>query len=254
MPFVAIVVVLLGVIGLLTLRSFARDAGDEALAKRDQANELLASRARALAIKNGVPISGALDVYKTVPMYTARSIFEQKCKGCHDAKSKDRKGPIIGAGHGDRAWFEAFLRAPAGDAFWGHTKMGPTDDGMKPVEMTPAELTDLTELLYAQSGASDADATKRDRGGALFEKACTDCHSIAEGTAGTGGPGLGDIGSRDWYTSYISNPKAAVHMGKLSEMPRFDGDLTITERDALAGYLVWLRTASQADLDKLGPL
>jgi hypothetical protein len=43
-------------------------------------------------------------------------------------------------------------------------------------------------------------------------------------------------------------------MGKLSEMPRFDADLTITERDALAAYLVWLRTASQADLDKLGPL
>jgi hypothetical protein len=37
-------------------------------------------------------------------------------------------------------------------------------------------------------------------------------------------------------------------------MPRFDGDLTIIDRDALAGYLVWLRTATQADLDKLGPL
>jgi mono/diheme cytochrome c family protein len=254
MPFVAAVLVLIGVICLLTLRSFSRDAGDEALAKRDQANELLASRARALAVKNGVPISGALDVYKTVPMYTARSIFEQKCKGCHDAKSKDRKGPIIGAGHGNRAWLEAFLHAPSGDAFWGHTKLGPTDDAMKPVELTPAELNDLTELLYAQSGASDTDATKRDRGKAIFDKACTDCHSIDEGVAGGVGPGLGDLGSRDWYTSFISNPKAAIHMGKQSEMPRFDADLTITERDALSAYLVWLRTASQADLDKLGPL
>jgi ubiquinol-cytochrome c reductase cytochrome b subunit len=253
-PFIAAVVALFALIAVLTLKSFAGDDGDEALAKRDHANEMLASRARALAIKNGVPISGAQDVFKTVPMYTARSLFEQKCKGCHDAHSKDRKGPIIGPGHGNRAWFAAFLHAPSSDPFWGHTKLGPTEDAMKPVELTPGELADLGELLYAQSGASDADAVKRDRGKALFDKACTDCHSIDEGVAGGGGPGLGDLGSRDWYTSFISNPKQAVHMGKLGEMPRFDRDLTITERDALAGYLVWLRTASQADLDKLGPL
>jgi len=253
-PWVAAVVGLFALIGVLTFMSFSQDQGDVALAKRDEAAELLASRARALAVKNGVPISGAQDVFKTVPMYTARSIFEQKCKGCHDARSKDRKGPIIGAGHGNRAWFEAFLRAPSSDPFWGHTKIGPTDDAMKPVELTPAELTDLTEVLYAQSGAGDADATKVARGKALFDKACTDCHSLDEGVSGGGGPGLGELGSRDWYTSFISNPKKAIHMGKLGEMPRFDGDLTITERDALAGYLVWLRTASQADLDKLGPL
>jgi hypothetical protein len=52
----------------------------------------------------------------------------------------------------------------------------------------------------------------------------------------------------------ISNPKKVVHLGKLSEMPRFDTDLTITERDALAGYLVWLRTATQVDIDRMGPL
>jgi hypothetical protein len=37
-------------------------------------------------------------------------------------------------------------------------------------------------------------------------------------------------------------------------MPRFDRDLTLADRDAIAEYLVWLRTATQADLDKLGPL
>ena len=40
----------------------------------------------------------------------------------------------------------------------------------------------------------------------------------------------------------------------LSSMPRFDKELTPTERDALAEYLVWLRTATQAQLDALGPL
>jgi ubiquinol-cytochrome c reductase cytochrome b subunit len=251
---IAAVLGLFAAIGLLTMMSFNGDSGDAELAKRVEQNDKLAARARALAVQNGVPVTGALDVFKTVPMYTARTIFEQKCKGCHDAQSKDRKGPIIGAGHGDRAWLKAFLTGPASDPFWGHTKLGPSDDGMKPVELPAAEQDDLVELLYAQTGASDADATKRDRGKAIFDKACTDCHAIEEGVAGNSGPGLGAMGSRDWYTSVIGNPKKPIHLGKLSEMPRFDADLTITERDAVAAYLVWLRTATQKDIDIMGPL
>jgi hypothetical protein len=37
-------------------------------------------------------------------------------------------------------------------------------------------------------------------------------------------------------------------------MPRFDEELTIIERDQLAEYLVWLRTATPQDLAKLGPI
>jgi ubiquinol-cytochrome c reductase cytochrome b subunit len=253
-PYIAAVLGLFALIGLLTLKSFAGDSGDPELDKRNKAAELLASRARALAVENGVPATGAKDVFTTVPMYTARSIFAQKCKSCHDAQSKDRKGPIIGAGHGDRAWLKGFLHTPNGPNYWGHTKLGPSEDAMQPVELSAAEQDDIVELLFAQSGASDADATKRARGKAIFDKACTDCHAIEEGVAGNSGPGLGALGSRDWYTSVISNPKKVVHLGKLSEMPRFDTDLTITERDALAGYLVWLRTATQVDIDRMGPL
>ena len=39
-----------------------------------------------------------------------------------------------------------------------------------------------------------------------------------------------------------------------SEMPRFDKDLSIVDRDALAEYLVWLRTATQRDVDLLEAL
>jgi hypothetical protein len=41
-----------------------------------------------------------------------------------------------------------------------------------------------------------------------------------------------------------------------SEMPRFDkaGDLTVPERDLVAGYLVWLRTATEQDVQALDPL
>jgi ubiquinol-cytochrome c reductase cytochrome b subunit len=253
-PYLAGVAGMFLVIIALTLSSFARDAGDDELAKRQDQADQLASRARALAVKNGVPVTGALDVFTTVPMYRPRTLFAHYCKGCHDAKSKDRKGPVIGAGHGNRAWIKGFLHDPSGDVYYGHTKLAKTEDAMKPAELPPADLDDLVELLYAQSGAGDADAAKRDRGMVIFDKACTDCHSVAEAVGGGSGPGLGALGSRDYYVSYISNAKKAVHLATKSEMPRFDTDLSIIDRDALAGYLMWLRTATQQDLDLLGPL
>ena len=252
--YVAGVFVLFALIGALTASSFAGDSDDAALAKREHAADLVAHRARALATTNGVPVTGANDVFTTVPMYRPRMLFAQYCKDCHDAQSKDRKGPIIGAGHGNRGWFGGFLRAPSGAPYWGHTKLSSTDDAMKPVELSSNDLEDLVELLYAQSGASDVDTARIARGKKLFDGACNDCHAIDEGVAGQDAPGLNAIGSRDWYTGFIGNPKAKIHMSKNSEMPRFDKDLSIIDRDALAGYLIWLRTATQADLDKLGPL
>ena len=255
LPWIGGVVGLFVVIGALSMASFASDSRDAELAKRDAQAEKQASRARALAVKHGVPATGAQDVYTTVTMYRARTLYAQRCAGCHDAQSKDRKGPVIGPGHGNRGWFNAFMQAPSGDAFWGHTKLAKTDDAMKAVELSQSDLDDLAEMLYAQSGASDIDTAKRDRGKAIFDKACTDCHAIEDGVAGSSAPGLGGVGSRDWYTHFIGNPKSPVHMGaEHSQMPRFDKELSIIDRDALAEYLVWLRSASQRDVDLLEAL
>jgi cytochrome c2 len=188
-------------------------------------------------------------------MYRERTLWAQRCADCHDADSKDRKGPIIGAGHGSRAWIKGFLVKPSDDAYWGRTKLSKTDDAMKAVDLQGGDLDDLVEALYAESGATDIIPAKRERGKAVFEKACTDCHSLDEGVAGGSGPGLGGIGSRDYYTHFIGNPKSPVHMGpEHSEMPRFDKDLSIIDRDALAEYLLWLRSATPGDIAKLEPL
>ena len=253
-PWIGAVVGLFAIIGALTMASLASDRGDGELAKREQQADQLAQRARKLAVAYGVPVTGAQDVYATPPMYRARQIFTQKCKGCHGATSKDRKGPIIGAGHGNRAWVKGFLEGPSGDAYWGHTKLSKTDDAMKAVELKGGDLDDLVEAIYAESGAADADAAKRDRGKGIFDKACTDCHAIDEGVAGASAPGLSGLNSRDYYTSFVGNPKAAIHMSKYSEMPRFDKELSIVDRDALAAYLVWLRTATDKDVAAMDAL
>jgi ubiquinol-cytochrome c reductase cytochrome b subunit len=254
--YIAIVLVLFAVIGAMTMGSFHNDSDDPDLAKRQKTAEDLAIRARHLAIKNGVPVTGGQDVFKTVTMWRERTIYETRCKSCHDAQSKDRKGPIIGAGHGNRAWLTSFIKAPNSDPFWGKTKLGHSDAAMKEFSTLPAEDLDaVVEAMYAESGAADAIASKVEHGRKVYKSACDDCHSRDEDTAGPSGPGLYGLGTRAYYARFIGNPKSPLHMGDgKSEMPRFDKELTIVERDLVAGYLVWLRTATQADVDALDPL
>jgi mono/diheme cytochrome c family protein len=147
------------------------------------------------------------------------------------------------------------LKTPSGDPFYGHTKLAASEAAMKPVELPATDLADLVELVYAESGATDADAAKAARGAKVFEGACTDCHTRSEGEASTSGPNLHGIGSRDYYTSFIGNPKSPIHMGTdKSQMPAFARELSIVDRDALAEYMVWLRTATDEDVRALGPL
>jgi ubiquinol-cytochrome c reductase cytochrome b subunit len=260
---------------VLTAMSFARDASDPELADRVAQDANLAARARALAVANGVPVTGAQDIWSTAPMWRARVLFAQKCAGCH-VDAKTRKGPLIEPGHGNRAWLRGFLLQPSSTTYWGLTDLvldaekaqaleekgekagpdGPQDVAMRPVTVQGAELDDLVEMLYAQSGATDVDAAKAARGMKVYETAsCGDCHGIGEGVAGASAPGLAGLNSRAWYTSFISNPKAAVHMtAAMSQMPRFDAELSLVERDLIAEYLVWLRSHNVADLEALGPL
>jgi ubiquinol-cytochrome c reductase cytochrome b subunit len=257
LPYLGALAGLLALIGGLTVASVVADARDDELAKRDAKAAQRAELARKLARDNGVPSTGALDVFFTSPMARARALFATRCKGCHDADSKDRKGPIIAPGHGDRAWLKAFIREPSADEFWGRTKLVKTEAAMKSFQEMPAEdLDDIVELIYGESGANDAVEARRKRGLEVFEKACSDCHSRDEGQPGSSAPGLAGVGTREYYFSFISNPKSALHMGHEpdhSQMPRFDKELTLADRDALAEYLVWLRTATPADLAALDP-
>jgi ubiquinol-cytochrome c reductase cytochrome b subunit len=248
----------LALIAALTVMSFVRDAGDGELAKRRAEAAEVGARARALAREYGVPASGAAEIWSMAPMWRGRVLFAKMCAGCHDeaADPEDRIGPIIEPGHGDRAWLRAFLKAPSHPRFWGKTKLARTDSAMQPaesLELQPGELEGLVELLVAQSGETEVDRAKIALGQEAFEK-CSSCHSLEEGVAESSGPNLFGLHGRAFYVSFIGNPRLPVHMGSdKSEMPRFDTDLSLQDRDALAEYLVWLRTATKADLDELGP-
>lgn len=272
LPWLGALAGLFALVGALSVVSIARDLGDEDLAARRRHADARGHRARSIAKAVGVPVTGGRDVWTMQPMYRARTLFAEQCESCHAADSADRLGPVIGPGHKDRAWLKAFLADPSGPEFYGRTKLvadskkaqaneeaaadaGLADLAMKAVALPGGELDDLVELLYSLSGATDFDAAKRERGVAVFESACTDCHELAEGVSSEGGPNLAGLGSRAYFRSFIGNPKSGIHMGpNKSEMPRFDRDLSVTDLDALAEYLVWLRTAKKTDVDALGPL
>lgn len=256
LPYLGGLAGLLALIGGLTVASFVGDSRDKELAKRTAKASERAQLARRLARDNGVPATGALDVFFTSPMARGRALFAARCKGCHGADSKDRKGPVIGPGHGSRAWILAFVKAPSGDEFWGRTKLVKTDAAMKSFEKMPTnDLESVVELIYSESGATDLDPAKRKHGAEVFDTGCSDCHSHQDGMPGSSAPGLAGLGTRAYYLSFISNPKSALHMGRdKSQMPRFDKELTLVERDAVAEYLVWLRTATDEDLKALDPV
>ncbi len=253
LPYLGALVGLCALVAGLTVASLVGDAGDDQLARRELADAQRAHRARDLARKYGVPATGAGDVFYAGPMAKARAVFSSRCQGCHDASSKDRKGPVIAAGHGNRAWLKAVIVEPGSDAMWGRTRLAKQETAMKSfASLPPGEIDDVVELMYAESGAADVDAARRDRGKEVFDKACNDCHARDEGAPGATAPGLGGLGSRAYYLSFISNPKSALHMGHdHSQMPRFDAELSLADRDALAEYMVWLRTATPAELAAL---
>ena len=267
LPWLGACAGLFALIGALSVMSFARDAGDDKLAARRADADKRAARARMLAREHGVPVTGAQDVYLTAPFAKARAIYAERCANCHAETSTERKGPIIGAGHGDRAWLRAFLLDPSDDAYWGKTKLvaeskkaaadpdaGIADLTMQPVTVTGRDLDALVEMLYAESGAPDVDEAKRIAGAKVYDEAsCNDCHSMKEGEPGASAPNLHGLGSVTHYTDFIGNPKLPLHMNDdKGQMPRFDRELSHAEREALAEYLVWLRTATPADVEALG--
>ena len=136
---------------------------------------------------------------------------------------------------------------------YGKPKLARGGEAKNPVEAPAEDLAALVELLYAQSGAP-VDTLKRAKGAELFDKSCSDCHSLEDGVAGTSAPSLYGLGTIDGWVHRIGNPKAAIYLGADSEMPGFAKELTMSEREELATYLAWLRDANPAEVKALPPL
>jgi mono/diheme cytochrome c family protein len=184
-------------------------------------------------------------------------IWASDCAHCHSdeaaADGRDsRKGPVIGAGYGSRAWIRGFLIDPSGDIYFGRTKLAKTDLAMKPVEQTGRDLDAIVEMVYAETGDKAVDAALVARGVEIFEEVCSDCHEREPGKESEPGPNLARRGTVAHLASFLADPAAPVHFGDRNEMPAFDDELSDADRRALAEWLVWLRGATEAEVTALG--
>jgi ubiquinol-cytochrome c reductase cytochrome b subunit len=245
----ALVAVSLVGIGALTVMSFRADDRDATFQKNQVVAREAAKTGRRLARTNGVPAAGGTAVYTTAPFYRARALWTEHCDGCH--QGDDRKGPVIGPGYNNRAWIRGMLTKPSDDAYYGRTKLGKSDDAMPEAEATGADLDALIEMVYAESGAPDADKKLAARGIEVFsEQPCGDCHE-REGDASSSGPNLAGRGSIAHLTTFIGDTGQARFFGEKHQMTRFADDLGPEDRERLAEWLVWLRTATADDIKRL---
>ncbi len=235
--------------GALTMISYRADGADPELAEREAQSDRLAARARRLAREHGVPAAGGIAVYTTAPWYEARKLWAEHCAGCHSGE--DREGPLIGPGYNNRAWIRGMLTTPSGDTYFGRTKLAKTEDAMPETEATGADLDALVEMVYAETGAADADQALAARGVEVFgEQPCGDCHERT-GTETSSGPNLAGRGTPAHLRAFIADTGLPQFFGDKHQMPRIADDLSPAQIAILADWVIWLRTASDEDVKRL---
>ncbi|HXJ18783.1 MAG TPA: cytochrome b N-terminal domain-containing protein [Polyangia bacterium] len=227
-----------GAMAVLATIALARDARDPAYAKARAEEDARSREARRLALK-GVPPEGGLAVYRNDPLNRARELWEQRCAGCHALSGTGGdKGPDL-KGYGSRAWIRGFLLDPDGALYMGTAKL---DRGMKPVNGSLDELDALTEMVYAETGAPDANPERAAAGRALISgKDCDGCHEV-DGEGENTGPNLKGRGTLDWVEAVIADAGQPRLYGEKNKMPKFADKLAATEIEDLAKFVIGQKT------------
>jgi ubiquinol-cytochrome c reductase cytochrome b subunit len=221
-------------VGLLAGLALRKDARDARYAQARAVERERSETARRLALE-GVPPEGGMAVYRNDPLFAAREIWDEKCAGCHGLSGQGGdKGPDL-KGYNSRAWITGFLQGPDGKLYMGPAKI---EKGMKPVEGTPDELRALTELVYAQTGAQDADPKLAEQGKGMFpDKDCDSCHDL-DGESENAGPNLKGRGTFEWVAAVIADAGQGRLFGEKNKMPRFSDKLTRVEIEQLARFVI----------------
>ncbi len=237
LKYLAVLGVVFAMTAALTILSFVEDGNNPEFQKAHHDAEASAQKARALAKKYGVPPQGGPAVFTMEPGYRGKLLFSRDCAGCH--AGEERKGPEMIEGYNSRQWIADLMRNPSANRFFGVTDIS----DMEPVEETGEDFDALVELVYAESGADDANAELVKKGALLFDEGnCSDCHSIDWETEEDAGPNLGRRGSPEMLREFIVNPGHLRWFGAKNEMPSNKGKYSDADLDELVNYITALRT------------
>jgi ubiquinol-cytochrome c reductase cytochrome b subunit len=225
-------------LGALSALAVSKDARDPVYAKGRAEEETRTREARRLALK-GMPAEGGLAVFLNDPLNHARAIWDERCSGCHGlVGTGGDKGPDF-KDYDSRAWIRGFLENPEGLLHMGTAKL---DKGMKAVDGAPEEIDALAEMVYAQTGALDADAPRAVHGRELVaQKDCDTCHEL-DGEGENAGPNLAGRGTLAWIEAVIADAGQGRLFGEKNKMPKFAGKLTPAEIEDLAHFVIAQKT------------
>jgi len=158
----------------------------------------------------------------------------QPGKAAPPQQREPKAGPDL-KGYGTRAWIAGFLHDPRAPGYMGRANI---ERGMKPAEVTPDELADLTELIYAETGARDVDRARVERARPLIAgKDCDSCHDL-DGTTGNTGPNLKGYATLAYVVDVIADASEERLYGPKNQMPRFANVLTPDEIADLARFVL----------------
>ena len=229
-----IVTTLLLALAALSTITLAKDAHDPAFIKARAEERSKGESARKLALK-GIGPEGGLAVFRNDPLNHAREVWDERCSGCHALSGTGGDKASDLKGYDSRAWIRGFLENPDGPLYMGPAKL---DKGMKPVQGTPEEMDALVEMVYAETGAPDADAARAARGHELVpQKDCDSCHDFDAESENTG-PNLKGRGTLAWVTAVIKDAGHGRLFGEKNKMPKFETKLTPAEIDDLARFVL----------------
>jgi ubiquinol-cytochrome c reductase cytochrome b subunit len=262
--FVAPIFLGLAGVGLLTWLSMNSDAHDstfQAARKRADGRAKLANR---LALA-GIPPSGPLDMLRNDPEAHGEELFAKNCAGCHvlgDLGDRQKATAPTLDGWGTSAWVVAMIHDPDDKTRFGNTPYKgqmpsvdvPPKDRKSDTPFTPMPHEDVQAVaafLSSQepSAPVSGDDVARKKGESIVRDRCTACH-MYKGDGDLGGselaPELAGYGSIAWVTAQVTTPatpatyrsKAVDDEASKGHMPRFDGDLSPTDIDLLARFVV----------------
>jgi mono/diheme cytochrome c family protein len=176
-----------------------------------------------------------LAVARTDPPDHTRALWDERCARCHSlAGTGGEKGPDL-KDYNSRAWIRRFLENPDNPLNMGPAKI---ERGMRPVHGSPDEMAALIEMVYAATGAPDADPVKAAHGRELMPQMdCDTCHET-DGEGENAGPNLKGRGTQAWVEAVIADAGQGRLFGDRNKMPKFAQKLTPAEIADLARFVI----------------
>ena len=253
-------------IALLTFLAKKEDAALPSYQAAVKSSNRDAERAKELAHGLGIPASGAASLLHEDALTQGPKIFTKNCASCHRFDGHDGLGNVPKdpptasdlKGFGSRAWLAGLLDPEkiSSPHYFGGSKMA---DGKMArfvkkdvAKYTPEQQAQLQKVIAALSAEAKLkaqhDADLRDetlivQGRELLKGAiaCTECHAFQKPDPDATGPDLTGWASREWLTSFITNPAHEKFYGKKNDrMPRF-GDEKILDAHTIGLVADWLR-------------